>query len=171
MTNDRQALTTGNGTKQRIEYRCKCESCKGTGIYVGMAERDGAGVVCHTCKGTGARDVVIQYEDFTGRVERSDVSRVYATNPGIVIGEGGDRFRLSDFGGIPYEEWLSGRRFERGTENRRFTCPYWWYQSADYGQVPKWDECHESLGRSFSQCPHFPNKHRCWARFDEEQGS
>ena len=36
-----------------IEFDCECESCKGTGLYVGMAEREGSAVVCHTCKGTG----------------------------------------------------------------------------------------------------------------------
>lgn len=36
-----------------IKIECECNACKGTGLYVGMAERDGAAVVCYTCKGTG----------------------------------------------------------------------------------------------------------------------
>lgn len=30
----------------------ECQACKGTGLYKGMAERDGAAVVCSHCHGT-----------------------------------------------------------------------------------------------------------------------
>ena len=56
-----------------IEFDEKCKSCKGTGIYVGMAERDGAGIVCHTCKGTGCHHVKFEYEDFEGKIVRKDI--------------------------------------------------------------------------------------------------
>jgi len=76
-----------------------CPSCKGTGLYVGMAERDGAAVVCRTCKGTGCEHFKVTYEPFVARKPRTDVKRVYRTNPGIVIGESrrGD-ISLADFG-------------------------------------------------------------------------
>ena len=153
-----------------IEYDEQCQSCKGTGLYVGLAEQDGSAVVCYSCKGTGCHHAKIEYDDFEGRKDRIGIHRVFATNPGIVIGEDGDnhQYRLSDFGGMPYKEWEAGLQFPSGSEMREFTCPTWWYQTADYDKKPDWEECWESIGRSFSQCPHFADKEACWARWDEE---
>jgi len=154
-----------------IEFNRKCESCKGTGLYVGFAEKDGAAVVCHDCKGTGCYHTKIEYDDFEGRITRDDVERVYETNPGIGIGkgmEGGDRYELSDFGGMSYSAWINGYKFGAGTENRRFTCPAWWYQSANYEKKPDWNECLSALGRTFSHCDHFKDKNKCWERWDKE---
>jgi len=44
---------TQQGHKFILEGECECSACKGTGLYVGMAEREGAAVVCSRCKGTG----------------------------------------------------------------------------------------------------------------------
>ena len=150
--------------RHRIEKEAACGSCKATGLYIGMAEREGAAVVCHSCKGTGHIIAVLEWEDFEGRKSRHGIKRVFQTNPGIVLGGP----NLSQFGGIPYAEWKEGASFgERGTENRNFTCPAWWYQSADYKRKPEWDEC-IGIG-SFSSCPSFKNKAACWARFDREK--
>lgn len=151
--------------KHRIELKQKCIPCGGTGLYSGMGESEGCAVVCSSCKGTGCQDFVHEYEDFEGLVEREDVKRVYQTNPGIKIGEG-NGYRLEDFGGIPYENWKAGKPFRLGTENRKFTCPAWWYQSADYKKKPRWKEC-IGIG-SFSSCPYFGNMEECWRRFDKE---
>jgi len=149
-----------------IEFDEKCKSCKGTGLYVGMGERDGAAVVCHTCKGTGCHHVKIEYEDFLMGIPRGDVIQVFEVNPGICIGTGDDTYQLSDFGGMPYQEWLDGKQFERGMENRKFTCPTWWYQTANYNLKPKWKECFGC--NTFSSCKYFKNKDKCWERFDKE---
>lgn len=150
------------------KIKVACTSCKATGLYVGMGERDGAAVVCHTCKGTG--ESTLEYDDFTGRKPKPGVvKRVYQVNPGICIGTGNGH-RLEDFGGISYAEWNSGQGFpKRGSENREFTCPKWWYQSEDYKRGPDWKECDNTLGSTFSSCPYFKTKDRCWARFDEEK--
>jgi len=142
-----------------------CESCKGTGIYKGMAERDRFGVVCHTCKGTGCHIQTVEYDDFESRVSRNDVDRVLQVNPGICVGNG-DGYRDTDFGGVPYDEWLKTGEFPDGSEMRRYTCPAWWYQSANYAKKPHWKEC-AVLG-SFSSCSLFGQKHFCWMRFDHE---
>jgi hypothetical protein len=155
--------------KKVIEFDEKCQSCGGTGLYCGMAERNGAAIVCHTCKGTGRHKFRHEYEEFNGRVDRPGVVRVYQTNPGIMIGTGNGH-RLEDFGGMPVKEWEAGLPFLPGMENRAFTCPCWWYQSADYKLKPDWRECNESLGRSFSGCPHFANKAECWKRWDRGIG-
>ena len=147
-----------------IEFDEQCKSCKGTGLYVGLGERDGAAVVCHTCQGTGCHHFKYEYEDFKERKPRNGVIRVYDVNPGICIGTGNGH-RLEDFGGIPLTEWRGGKAFQPGTENRGFTCPAWWYQSADYKKKPNWKEC--GFG-SFSACEHFKTKEKCWKRWDEE---
>lgn len=153
---------------KKIQIECACQSCKATGLYVGMAERDGAAVVCHTCKGTGKDVHTFEYEDFTGRRHRKGVQQVYEVNPGICIGVGKERqYQLPDFGGMPYGEWVEGKPFTVGMENRAFTCPAWWYQSADYKKKPEWKEC--EFG-SFSSCSSFTQKSKCWERWDKEFG-
>jgi hypothetical protein len=149
----------------RISYACK--ACKATGLYVGLAERDGAAVVCHTCKGTGEAVHVFEYDDFSERQPRQGVRRVFEANPGIVIGEGNGH-KLEDFGGMPYRRWTCGGTFSAGMENREFTCPAWWYQSADYSKKPSWDEC--GIG-AFAGCQHFCDKAACWDRWDREFGN
>lgn len=148
----------------KIEFDEKCPSCKGTGLYVGMGERDGYAVVCHTCNGTGKHHFVHEYDEFEGRVPRKGVHTVVEVNPGICLG--GEKGEL-DFGGMPFEDWDQGKPFPPGSEMREYTCPVWWYQSADYSKKPKWDWC--NFGR-FSACNHFPHKYECWERWDREFG-
>ena len=61
----------------RIEADTVCKTCKGTGLYVGFAERDGAGIVCYRCSGTGCHHQVFEWEDFVERAASSSVTRVY----------------------------------------------------------------------------------------------
>ena len=154
-----------------IEYDEQCKACKGTGLYFGLAERDGSAVVCRTCGGTGCHHVKIKYDDFNGRKDISKkCERVFEVNPGICIGTGEDcLYRLSDFGGMPYKEWEQGLPFPPKSENRLFTCPAWWYQYADYNKKPYWDDNNRKCGwQSFSSCKHFHEKNGCWDRFDKE---
>jgi hypothetical protein len=153
-----------------IEIDYACQPCKATGLYVGMAERDGAAVVCHTCNGTGKAHFKFEYDEFTGRKKRAGVEQVYEMNLGIVIGKGKEgQYQLPDFGGMPYGEWLKDKPFKVGMENRAFTCPAWWYQSADYKKKPDWKEC-VSSGGCFSGCSSFKSKELCWKRWDAEFG-
>ena len=148
----------------KIEWVEQCKSCKGTGLYVGTDEREGAAVVCWTCKGTGRFEGHIEYEEFTGRVKaEKSVSRVYKTGVGLVLAP------QVTSGGVPLQEWEqdSDSVNRRGTEVRSHTCPAWWYQAADYDRKPNWNEC--LLVGQFSNCLHFKNKAACWARFDEEE--
>jgi len=124
-------------------------------------------VQCYKCKGSGKDRIRFEYDDFEGRVVRTDVRRVYRANPGIVIGEREGVFRLEDFGGVSYSEWLNGHAFTPGTEDRQHTCPAWFYQCADYDRKPYWTEC--GYG-TFISCKHFGNKAACWARWDKEFG-
>lgn len=148
-------------TTHNIEYDCECEDCKGSGLYIGMAERPGAAVLCKTCDGTGKHHVSIRYKDFEGKRRRTGVKRVFQANPGIAVGPGKSN------GGLSYDDWLDGKKFTAGTEMRKFTCPAWWYQTADSSKKPNWDEC-VGIGR-FSDCSCFSDKEACWKRWDSEQ--
>ena len=153
--------------KHRIEVYEKCRVCRGTGLYIGMAEKDGAAIVCYKCKGTGCCHTIFEYEDFKGRIRRDKVEQVYECNPGIIIGKGGGKYKLSDFGGIPYREWDIGKPFIKA-ENRDYTCPKWWFQVSNSNKELDWQECNDSWVKPFSQCKFFRDKDKCWDRFDEE---
>ena len=151
-----------------IEFDELCQACQGTGIYVGMAERDGSGIVCYKCSGTGRYHFKREYREFRSRVQRNDVLRVYECNPGITIGSN-EKLSLSDFGGMPYDDWKTGNPFPEYSENRRFTCPAWWYQTADFKKKPDWDWCAGAC--TFSECKRFATKDKCWERFDNQRRS
>lgn len=150
-----------------LKMKAECNSCQGTGLYVGMGERDGAAVVCATCKGTGERTITIKYRDFKGRQKREGVRRIYESNPGICIGEGANLL-LKDFGGMSYADWLLDRPFRPGMEDRKHTCPKWFYQGDGENLDPCWQKCYDSLGRSFSKCKYFSKKEKCWKEWDDE---
>jgi len=150
--------------KKEFKIKEKCPACKGTGIYIGMGERDGIGIVCYKCEGTGCFEFVHEYEDFEKRA-KSKAIHVLQTNPGISVGVG-NGYKLTDFGGMSYNDWVKGKPFPKGSEMRMSVCPAWWYQSVNYKLKPNWDDC-IGLG-SFSSCRHFPNKEKCWKRFDNE---
>ena len=143
------------------EEEAQCKDCKGTGIYVGMAERERYGVLCMKCKGTGKTMLVFEWDDFEGRVPRYDVDTVAEANPGITLG-------IGVAGGMPYPEWAKGEPFPPKSELRDHTCPQWWFQSADSRRKPYWPECGWGL---FTRCKHFPNKYLCWERWDEERAT
>ena len=146
-----------------IEYRCQCPSCGGTGLYVGLAERDGIAVVCHDCFGQGYQDRRIEYKIFEHRQAVSGIKQVYATNPGIVVDDSG-----IVSGGVSLTEWVAdpASALKPGAEMRSHVCPAWWYQAADYSKKPDWKEC-PGFG-AFSKCPFFSQKDRCWIRWDRE---
>lgn len=143
-----------------LKYKCK--ECDGSGLYVGMAERDGSAVVCHDCKGTGQAE--FEYEEFHGRQKKDNAKRVYHHNPGIVIGEGKGKFKLEDFGGMPVEDWLEGKPFPKGHEMRKFVCPAWYY----YKQF--FPACSVNIGARYSDCSKFHEKEKCWKFYDMKGG-
>lgn len=149
------------------EWDQECAACHGTGLYVGMGERNGMAVVCHACKGTGQTHQRHEYNEFTGRNKPpEEVKRVLAANPGIMTAA------EERFGGVPISEWLVNPKSvqQRGKEMRQFTCPAWWYQSADYTKKPQWDDAERKCGWGmFSECRHFADKAGCWTKFDKEQ--
>jgi len=80
----------------------RCGSCGGTGLYKGFAEPEGVAVVCVNCGGSGCR--VIEYEPFTGRVEREGV-RTVRQSRGTFIGTG-----VGPAGGsVTYDQFRRGQ--------------------------------------------------------------
>lgn len=155
--------------EHKIEFDCECTACNGTGLYVGLDERDGFAVVCRTCKGTGKIHQIITYRDFECRKNNPKVKWVLETNPGICVGKGGGKnYRYQDFGGMPYSDWYKNLPFPEKSEMRRFVCPAWWYQSTNYDLKPNWCNDYGFYYGSFSCCKRFDNKELCWARFDKE---
>ena len=148
----------------KLKIERQCNSCSGSGLYEGFAEKSGAAVVCHTCEGTGKEVITIDNTPFIGRRDKRGIKRVYECNPGIGIGEGNGH-TLEEFGGMPYKEWALGLKFPKGSEMRKYTCPAWWYQTSDYNKKPGWDEC--ICSGSFSSCKYFNTKENCWKRFDK----
>jgi len=156
-------------TKKFFEYDGVCEDCKGTGVYQGMGEKDGAGIQCHTCNGTGCHSVKISYIPFEERKVSTKFKWVYPVNCGIVVGEKAGVCTYKDFGGQSYGDWLKGKPLPDKFEMRTFTCPAWYYQTFDWGFKPEWNEC---LGcGDFSSCKHFKSKNQCWERWDKKFGA
>ena len=66
-----------------MEVESECRSCRGTGLYRGMAEPEGVAVVCLSCRGTGCQ--VIKYTPFVARKARSDVETVRLSKGGFLL--------------------------------------------------------------------------------------
>ena len=150
----------------KFEFDAKCKSCKGTGLFAGMAEHDGMAVVCYKCKGAGTVHHVIRWDD-PPRVPptRDDVAWVIEKSAGIGTGIN-DELPLGSFGGMSYQDWREGKPFVRGMEMRAYACPAIWYQGTPTSVTMKWDEC--VIG-AFQKCSEFANMADCWARYDKEQ--
>jgi len=159
---------------KKIEMDIQRQSCKGTGVYVGRAERDGAAIVCYKCKGTGKVHYEFEYEEFTGLKERDGVERVYKGGYGFAIAP-----RKLDFDGIGtvdmQKEGVSYDEFKKGKmpeHIKQLACP----MLADQGACQKikgfLKECEridgKSLwGRGILSCKNQSNKLDCWKRFEE----
>lgn len=146
----------------KITVECACQSCDGTGLYVGMAERDGAAIVCHSCKGEGKQTLDYTFKPFRKRKERKGIKRVLKTNPGIMVGA--LKGSLDRFGGMDYSDWQKGKPFPKGSEMREYTCPRWWAQSTGEGR--NFDN--DCGWGTFSSCKHFATKEKCWEKWDKK---
>ncbi|MFA5376713.1 MAG: hypothetical protein WC455_13275 [Dehalococcoidia bacterium] len=80
----------------------ECGSCGGTGIYRGLAEPKGVGVVCLDCKGSGCTR--LEYIPFTGRRRRHDINTVKLSRGRFICGPIGPHGQ-----GVSYEDFLEGK--------------------------------------------------------------
>jgi hypothetical protein len=143
-----------------------CKSCGGTGLYVGLAERDGAAVVCTTCTGSGK--AVYQYQPFQGRMAApSSVTSVHVGR-GYVLGAD----PRCD-GGVPIGDYEPGMVVPA---DEQLYCPYLYTSQAWCarpevlypGSAPS---APLMLGSRISECKHWDDKAECWRRFHAEAPS
>ena len=157
-----------------VNFTKECGACKGTGLYVGMAERDGAAVICTRCDGTGRVVHQASYPKFKGRKKRDDVRRVYHTAGGYgittqdITTEKGETIHFSRFG-CSYEDWLKG---DKPKPIEELHCPYIHtnqsMQDRDHEAYPLYKErCNQEalLGGWISDCKLFNKKAECWLRY------
>ncbi len=158
---------------KKIDIDIQCQACDGTGVYVGMAERHGAAVVCYQCKGTGKYNYVLEYENFKKMNIRKNIKRVYKSSYGFCIAP--TKIPTASGGvidleteGISYEEFKIGKLPEH---TRQLACPMLADQGACHnikGFINRCNKLHgESLlGISLTACKNQPHKSDCWKRFE-----
>jgi hypothetical protein len=143
-----------------------CQSCDGTGLYIGMSETNGCAVICYTCKGSGKVEHEFKYELFTKRKLRKGVKRVfkdscgYGHAPDDVTTKEGVTIKFSQ-GGCTYEEFLDGVQPKPVTD---LYCPKLWT-----GQSYSCKRCNDGcrLGSSISDCKFWKSKKKCWNEYLE----
>lgn len=159
---------------KKIEMEIQCKSCGGTGVYVGIAEREGAAVVCRSCNGTGKYQYKFEYEEFTGRKEKEGVTRVYKSNFGYMIAPKKINFHpLGEIDlsreGVGYDAFLAG---EMPGHIKSLVCPMLADQGTCHSIRGFVDECDKLdgqgtlIGRPLSSCANQGNKATCWERFE-----
>lgn len=157
--------------KKEINLKIECKSCGGTGIYVGMGERDGASVICHTCNGTGCQDYYFTYTEFKERKKTDKVKRVFLDGYGYVLCTHPitlDNGVFVDFSkeGVSYDEFVNGKMPKH---IKQMACPMRADQSACHDIKGFVDKCNELNGGWIGYIPSCKceNKNECWDRFDK----
>lgn len=154
-----------------LEGYVECKKCKGTGLYQGLAERDGAFVICWGCDGTGKMKISEQYNKFKGRKLEKGCKRVYITGMNYVISDkditnaSGRHFAFSKYG-CSYDDWLKGV----DPKHLEFLgCPYMVQNSLhekDVNNLYK-TRCHKNSGFGMKiNCKLFHEKEKCWEIFN-----
>lgn len=150
-----------------IRYEAECEECKGTGLLVTRSEYGGAAIECDKCEGLGGIECGLIYNEFRGRKNRQNITRVFKKQFGKTIGRGGDP-PLESYGGITHEEWLAGEHFPAGSEPREDMCPAEFYDES-HPLCPAWNQC-RAEGGSFRDCSYYEDKDLCWTEWDQQFG-
>jgi hypothetical protein len=163
--------------KLKFEHDVRCTACGGTGLYRGMAERDGATVVCYRCEGTGKEHIVHEYEPFNGRKLDPTIKRVYQTAGGYCITDkdvthAGQVIHFSK-AGISYQEWMDGGK---PLPIRELHCPVIHFgQGTPIGEWFKHHHDHETFKSDLHECEMCfspcSEKHReqYWAFYDQHE--
>lgn len=159
---------------KHIELLVECPQCKGTGIYVGLAERNGAGVICGHCHGTGAYMFKHTYTPFTKRRTRRDIKRVYQPHSGYVLTATGkivnDHMEIDmNTQGVAYADFLTGAM---PTHIMDMYCPMKADQSACHNVKGFTDVCNRRNGGWLGYIPacKYKDYRACWQRFEDGGG-
>jgi hypothetical protein len=157
--------------KKKIDLKIECKSCGGTGVYRGIAEGNGAAVVCNRCKGTGCENYHFEYKEFTGRKTIKDVERVFITGYGYVVGVKPITLCngvFVDFSkeGVSYGDFLKGKMPKH---IKQMGCPMLADQSACHDIKGFTEICNDINGGWLNYIPgcKCKNKMKCWERFEK----
>lgn len=86
----------------KVTVMSQCGACGGTGIYQGLDEPDGVGVVCLNCHGTGCKK--LSYIPFTERKRHDGISSVSLSRGSFMLTGTGPTGNS-----ISYEDFLAGK--------------------------------------------------------------
>lgn len=143
----------------RIALDVVCAACDGTGLYIGMGERNGAAVVCSRCDGSGK--AVLTYEPFTERKPTpARVTSVHVARGYMLDGK---------VGGLPVKQWTPGVTVPA---DEAYYCPFL-YTSQGWCAKPEPDGYSDKprapllAGASISSCKHWASKAECWRLFHD----
>lgn len=156
-----------NQVSPKITVKAYCTACKGTGLYIGFAEVDGAAVQCNVCRGTG--EVTVEYDPFKGRKRRDDIKRVYPATGHKISAEDittreGQFLPFSQWG-ITYQEWLDGVEIK---PIRELNCPMIGTgQSSEARAICLQRDNVQFWGTRIPSCPLYPGV-GCWELYDVE---
>jgi len=152
--------------KYKIMGKAQCEACGGTGIYQGMAERDGSAVICYRCQGTGAIEVNVTYKKFKGRRERKGVKRVFSSSSGYVISAKDAKDVPFSKYGASYKDWLEGKT---PIPIKTLHCPLQHHGQTIQAKGHPLREFYQShckkhlgLGSMICECSNRCNMNECW---------
>lgn len=150
-----------NKNEVNLKIETECSQCGGTGLYQGMAEKDGAAVECYICNGSGKKDIEIKYKLFNGRKIKENVNRVYKTAGGYCITDKDtENVKFSQYG-ISYQEWLDNKK---PIPIYDLHCPLQHYgQGTIIGEWLKDKVCPNSL-MMISKCNNRLHKTECWEK-------
>lgn len=87
----------------KAQDRIECHSCGGSGVYVGIAELDGAAVICSNCHGRGRTEDPDLLPSNYQRKVRAGVKTVSQAHSGYCLAPG------VDLGAVSYEDFLAGK--------------------------------------------------------------
>ena len=87
--------------KDKITLKVECGACRATGIYSGLAEPIGTGVVCLNCGGTGSKELTFKL--FKDRKKRDDIKTVMVSRGSFLLNCGPVGTEIT------YEEFLKGK--------------------------------------------------------------
>lgn len=144
---------------QHITLDIVCTACGGTGLYVGMGERNGAAVVCTRCQGTGKQ--AYSYEPFTERQPAPASVTTVHVGRGYLIGNEPQE------GGLPIEQWQPGAVVPADESSY---CPFLytnqeWCSNPDLPPQTDGRDPPRMPNGQISSCKHWANKAECWALF------
>jgi hypothetical protein len=146
----------------------ECPYCEGTGLYVGVCERDGSAVICYQCNGTGCYRKQFNYTLFQRKRPRTDVKRVYETAGGYgisaedVVNKKGETIKFSQ-AGVSYEDWFTSGK--KPWPIRDLHCPL--QHTCQQWESPIY--CRDTFfGGLISECPMRHRMAECWKLYDEE---